>query len=56
MAHINFAFGVPGVIGGLHVQPRSNTAAKHFADQGGNIGRKRFAFGQNIIKMLTGDA
>ena len=56
MAHIYFALGVPGVIGGLHVQPRTNAAAEHLADQGGNIRREWFAFSQNIIKMLTGNA
>jgi hypothetical protein len=56
MTHINFALSVPGVICGLHVQPRTNAATKHLADQGGHIWGEWFAFSQNIIKMLAGNA
>jgi hypothetical protein len=39
MTHINFALGVPRVIGSLHVQPCANAATQYLADQGGNIRR-----------------
>ena len=50
------AFGVPGIVRGLHANPDAGTVAEQFAEPNRHGRRHRFELAQNIVEMLAGDA
>jgi hypothetical protein len=56
LADVFFAFGVPGIVRGLHADPDAGAVAEQFAEPNHHGRRYRFALAQNIVEMLGGDA
>jgi len=56
LADILLAFGVPGVVRGLHADPDAGAVAEQFAEPNRHGSKHRFALAQNVVEMLAGDA
>ena len=56
LAHVLFAFGMPGIVSALHADPDRGAVAEQFAEPNRDRRGNRLPFAQYVIEMLPGNA